>query len=635
MVDVLNPATLRGFHVSVADIGDQMHLCQPLLSFESDTLYFAHRLEWREDPGTLTVADPSEASVLGTLLPPTCRRTIASGKGVVAMGGKLVQAATDAGVEILDPEMDFALVDGSNCWIGVATPDHYVELRTRLAEDARIAFDEELRMAVRSSGRLSKRGNAALFLMSKCGPRRNKDLAIRQLVGAQQNGELALYRRLLVRFEIEFGERESDLDEEVNTLHSLVSAPAPAVPAVVLLKASAAGVDTEEGVPTQPSVPSVSAPPPETGGLVARLRHSPLAGVSAMVGVLVVAGFLSLGDGGGENVVTTSIGDGGRRDGSEVAVNSPPMGTETESAPEDSAPAASEAAAEAERQRLAAEAAERQRLAAEAAEAAAEAERQRLVAAAEAVVAERLAELRRPVFRDCDGCPEMVVIPAGEFRMGSPASEAYRGDDEGPRHQVTVSSFALGVREVTFDEWDACLRAGWCNEYRPDDRDWDRGSRPVINVSWEDAQAYVSWLSAETGAAYRLPSESEWEYAARAHTTTLFHTGATILRNQANYNSSRARTTRAEEEGFAANPFGLYDMHGNVWEWVEDCWHDSYRGAPIDGTAWTVGGDCDRRVLRGGSWFSDLWDLRSANRFWNTAVGRSDDTGFRVARTLE
>ena len=133
------------------------------------------------------------------------------------------------------------------------------------------------------------------------------------------------------------------------------------------------------------------------------------------------------------------------------------------------------------------------------------------------------------VFRDCDTCPEMVVIPAGKtFMMGSPASEADRDDDEGPQHPVTLRSFAMGVKAVTFDEWDAFVRGGGCDGYLPDDEGWGRGSRPVINVGWEDAQAYVRWLSESTGAEYRLPSESEWEYAARGGTSTPFHTGATI-----------------------------------------------------------------------------------------------------------
>ena len=278
--------------------------------------------------------------------------------------------------------------------------------------------------------------------------------------------------------------------------------------------------------------------------------------------------------------------------------------------------------------------------------AAAEADRRRAAAAAAEAERQRLAELRRPgpVFRDCDTCPEMVVIPAGTFMMGSPASEERRFDDEGPRHEVTLRPFALGVKEVTFDEWDACVRGGGCDGYRPDDEGWGRGARPVINVNWEDAQAYVSWLSERTGSAYRLPSESEWEYAARAGTTTPFHTGSMIFStNQANYNGYfyrpwgwgfyRMRTMPAGE--YAPNAFGLYDVHGNVWEWVKDCWHDDYGGAPSDGRAWTRGGDCGRRVLRGGSWNNSPWLLRSANRLRGTPGRRDAFSGFRVSRTLD
>ena len=245
----------------------------------------------------------------------------------------------------------------------------------------------------------------------------------------------------------------------------------------------------------------------------------------------------------------------------------------------------------------------------------------------------------RLVFRDCAGCPEMVEIPEGEFKMGSPTSEEGRWDDEGPQHQVILRSFALGVTEVTFDEWEACVRGDGCDGYRPRDRGWGRGSRPVIYVSWVDAQAYVSWLSKSTGAQYRLPSESEWEYAARAGTTTPFHTGATISTDQANYIGVGSMTYREwtmPVRTFAQNAFGLYDVHGNVWEWVEDCLHDSYRGAPSDGTAWTVGGDCGHRVLRGGSWDSNSpWYIRSAFRGRNAASDRNSLTGFRVAMTLD
>ena len=217
MVDVRRPATLRAFPVSVADVGDQVHLCHPLLSFDGDpALYLANRLDWRNDPEALAVADPNEASALGTLLPPTCVRSIASGEGLAAVGSGLVQAAATAGVELLDSETPFARVDGSECWIGTATPPLYTDLRTRLAEEARAAFDEALEEAAQQRGsRLSERGDAALLLMRKCGALRRDDLAIRQLAGARQNREFDLYRRLLTRFALELDTREGILDERV------------------------------------------------------------------------------------------------------------------------------------------------------------------------------------------------------------------------------------------------------------------------------------------------------------------------------------------------------------------------------------------------------------------------------------
>ena len=202
----------------------------------------------------------------------------------------------------------------------------------------------------------------------------------------------------------------------------------------------------------------------------------------------------------------------------------------------------------------------------------------------------------------------------------------------------------MGVTEVTFDEWEACVRGGGCGEYRPDDDGSGRGSRPVVNVSWEDAQAYVGWLSRETGASYRLPSEAEWEYAARAGTTTHFHTGATISTNQANYSylgysfGSGRRNGRLEATPvgtFAPNAFGLHDVHGNVAEWTEDCWHATYRGAPTDGSAWTSGGNCADRVFRGGSWMYSANYQRSAHRSATPTDLRSNNLGFRVARTLD
>ena len=247
-------------------------------------------------------------------------------------------------------------------------------------------------------------------------------------------------------------------------------------------------------------------------------------------------------------------------------------------------------------------------------------------------------------FRDCPECPEMVVVPAGSFDMGSPSREDGRADNEGPVHRVTIAKpFAVGVYEVTFEEWDACRRGGGCSQ-NPGDRGWGRGDRPVINVSWEDAQQYVRWLSRETGEEYRLPSESEWEYVARGGTTEPFHFGSTVSPDQANYDGNytygsgrkgRYRKQTVPVGSFPANAFGLHDLHGNVREWAEDCWQDSYRDAPSDGSAWTRGGDCGKRVLRGGSWDSVPRVLRSANRFRSTTGFRSGVIGFRVSRTLD
>ena len=253
-----------------------------------------------------------------------------------------------------------------------------------------------------------------------------------------------------------------------------------------------------------------------------------------------------------------------------------------------------------------------------------------------------LAEVReekRPgrTFRDCPSCPEMVVVPAGAFSMGSPASEEGRDADEGPVRRVTIAEpFAVGRYEVTFAEWDACAAAGGCGRYRPDDKGWGRGDRPAIYVSWNDAKAYVRWLSKKTGEFYRLLSEAEWEYAARAGTATRYSWGDEVGRNRANCRGCGSRwdgESTAPVGSFAANGFGLHDMHGNVWEWVEDCWNRLYRGAPSDGTAWTAG-VCSRRVLRSGSWFKVPKVLRSASRIWLGTSIRNDDYGFRVARTF-
>lgn len=224
MVDVRKPATLRGFDVSVADVGDQMHLCHPLLSFEGDSmLYIAHRLDWRKDPKVLAIADPDEALLLGTLLPETRGRPIASGQGVIAVGAGFLQAAATAAVRFPGTETSVTRIEGSECWMGVATLANYNDLTTRLIDEARTAFDEELGDAARRGCHLSERGNAALLLLRRCGPLRREDLAIRQLAGARQNRELDLYRRLLIRFEIELDAQQDDLKRKAKQHVELVA----------------------------------------------------------------------------------------------------------------------------------------------------------------------------------------------------------------------------------------------------------------------------------------------------------------------------------------------------------------------------------------------------------------------------
>ena len=240
-------------------------------------------------------------------------------------------------------------------------------------------------------------------------------------------------------------------------------------------------------------------------------------------------------------------------------------------------------------------------------------------------------------FRDCENCPEMVVIPAGSFLMGSPDYEEGRDNDEGPQHRVTIGSpFAFGKHEVTFEEWDACVAAGGC-DHDPNDNGWGRNRRPVINVSWEDAQQYVAWLSQEAGATYQLPIEAEWEYAARAFPTSkglnppAYTFGDKITEKQANFGRNVDKTVQVGS--YPANDWGLYDMHGNVWEWVEDRWHDTYDGAPTDGRPWLEGNN-STRVLRGGSWSGDPVGLRSVNRSRDRPGYRNYNVGFRVTRTL-
>ena len=250
-------------------------------------------------------------------------------------------------------------------------------------------------------------------------------------------------------------------------------------------------------------------------------------------------------------------------------------------------------------------------------------------------------------FRDCPECPDMVTVPAGEFLMGSPDTERGRGKDEGPQHRVTIAHpFAVGKFEVTFAEWDACVAQGGCT-YKPGDEGWGRGKHPVIYVTWQDATQYTSWLSKKTGKAYRLLSEAEWEYAARGTTKisdphTPFSTGPTINYRQANYDANFTygsgpqgayRQKTLDVGSLPRNAFGLYDMHGNVWEWVQDCYKPTYEGAPSDGSP-AISTDCDLHILRGGSWNYYPRLLRSAYRYATAPNVRMNNAGFRVARPL-
>lgn len=233
-------------------------------------------------------------------------------------------------------------------------------------------------------------------------------------------------------------------------------------------------------------------------------------------------------------------------------------------------------------------------------------------------------------FRDCPDCPEMIVVPTGEFEMGGKANPF-----EGPAHRVTISRpFAIARRETSFAEWDACVSDGKC-KHVPNDHGWGRGEQPVIDVSWLDAKEFALWLTQKTSRNYRLPSEAEWEYAARAGTTSLFWWGREAGKTNANCsNCADTPLQRTMRTGtFSPNKFGLYDTAGNAYEWVEDCWNDTYIGAPKEGFAWTSG-DCRQRVIRGGS-FSNKSDMAtSAARFRYDLDVRYISNGFRVVRDL-
>ena len=265
-------------------------------------------------------------------------------------------------------------------------------------------------------------------------------------------------------------------------------------------------------------------------------------------------------------------------------------------------------------------------------------------------------------FRDCPECPEMVVVPAGSFMMGSPEEEegGPRSDQrhERPQHRVDFAApFAIGVFEVTYEQWNACVADGGCrDDVERHSFDETGPNHPVYRVNWNDAQAYVEWLAAKTGQAYRLPSDAEWEYAARAGTTTPFHFGETITTDQANYDGEVPSSRRYEGDeassyalanpgiyrggpvpvgSLPANPWGLHEVHGNVTEWTRDCFDNvGYAGWPADGSA-VESGDCDKRYLRNGSFYDDPGDVRSARRKVWSADFLYGFSGFRVAKTLE
>lgn len=266
-------------------------------------------------------------------------------------------------------------------------------------------------------------------------------------------------------------------------------------------------------------------------------------------------------------------------------------------------------------------------------------------------------------FKECRNCPEMIVLPRGTFTIGSPQGEPLRRDNEARQTISLERAFAMSRTPVTWDQWEACVRDNWCDGYavetalatlpngepNADYRDWGRGTRPVVGVSWYDAQVFVGWLNAKSGHgdAYRLPSEAEWEYGARAGTTTAFPWGDTLDHDYGNFGREEGLGGKAEGRdvwgdetspvaSFPPNGFGLYDMHGNIFEWTEDCYEADRAHTPRDGTA-NKDGDCHHRVFRSGTFLSNPYMQRSARRgapYPATLRGRNY-LGFRVARTLD
>jgi formylglycine-generating enzyme required for sulfatase activity len=267
-------------------------------------------------------------------------------------------------------------------------------------------------------------------------------------------------------------------------------------------------------------------------------------------------------------------------------------------------------------------------------------------------------------FRECRNCPGMIVLPAGAYLMGSPENEPLRRENEKQRRIVFPQAFAMSSTPVTWDQWEACVRDSWCDgvavelalttlpggEPNPNFTDKGRGTRPVVGVSWYDAQAFVGWLNSKAGVddLYHMPSEAEWEYGARAGSTTAFPWGADLDYNYGNFGKTEdglggraeGRDVWVDETSpvasFPANAFGLYDMHGNIFEWVEDCYEEDLSNAPTDGSA-NKNGNCANRVFRSGTFLSNMYMQRSARRgapYVATQRGRNY-LGFRVARTID
>lgn len=248
------------------------------------------------------------------------------------------------------------------------------------------------------------------------------------------------------------------------------------------------------------------------------------------------------------------------------------------------------------------------------------------------------------IFQDCSQCPEMIVIPAGTFMMGDPGNW-YSRRHERPQHEVSIPKpLAVGRFEVTFAEWDTCVEDGGCGGHRPDDFGFGRGKRPVFNVSWNAVQSYISWLNTKSPNKYRLLTEAEWEYMARAGTTTDYTTGQNITANQASFDDNPHNTGSGKSRrpamttpvgSFTPNLFGIYDVEGNVGEYTQDCWHENYEGAPSDGRAWIENGNCEQRVARSGAWGAMKDEMRTSSRGSFHIYRTSVSYGFRLARDLK